>query len=228
MGLPVAVVLTGNISAGKSTLCRALADNLGYTLYLEPTIENPFLVKYYKCVPVGVGVGRGFGVLVCGRFRRCVYAPGAAVYGPCNRTRERGAPFSTSGMAIAACPGCGGSVAVGARCLARAHLHWRLCGVLVCRRREPKRYALPMQCWLLKQRFVTYVTALRDIIRGRSSSAGVILDRSVGGARGQGFPPVLKTRRVMLFTRAVLHRPFSTMNPSRRAGGPSALGPNRV
>ena len=43
----------GNISAGKSTLCRALADCLGYTLYLEPTIENPFLIKYYKCVGGG-------------------------------------------------------------------------------------------------------------------------------------------------------------------------------
>ncbi len=40
----------GNISAGKSTLCKSLADGLGYTLYLEPTIENPFLVKYYKYV----------------------------------------------------------------------------------------------------------------------------------------------------------------------------------
>ncbi len=49
--------------------------------------------------------------------------------------------------------------------------------------REPKRYALPMQCWLLKQRFATYISAMRDIVHGHSSSAGVILDRSVSGQR---------------------------------------------
>lgn len=30
----------GNISAGKSTLCRSLADELGYVLYLEPTVSD--------------------------------------------------------------------------------------------------------------------------------------------------------------------------------------------
>jgi hypothetical protein len=47
-----ALLRSGNISAGKSTLCRALADHLKYALYLEPTIENPFLVKYYRRAPL--------------------------------------------------------------------------------------------------------------------------------------------------------------------------------
>ena len=35
----LATQCTGNISAGKSTLCRTLADELGYVLYLEPTVR---------------------------------------------------------------------------------------------------------------------------------------------------------------------------------------------
>lgn len=30
----------GNISAGKSTLCRSLANDLGFVLYLEPTVRG--------------------------------------------------------------------------------------------------------------------------------------------------------------------------------------------
>ena len=37
------IVVEGNISAGKSTLCRALADELGYELFLEPMITNPYI-----------------------------------------------------------------------------------------------------------------------------------------------------------------------------------------
>lgn len=38
----------GNISAGKSTLCRDLAAELGYTLFLEPVVTNPYLELYYE------------------------------------------------------------------------------------------------------------------------------------------------------------------------------------
>ena len=41
------VVVEGNISAGKSTLCRSLADELGYELFLEPMITNPYIERYY-------------------------------------------------------------------------------------------------------------------------------------------------------------------------------------
>ena len=37
------IVVEGNISADKSTLCRALADELGYELFLEPMITNPYI-----------------------------------------------------------------------------------------------------------------------------------------------------------------------------------------
>jgi hypothetical protein len=40
-----------------------------------------------------------------------------------------------------------------------------------------------MQIWLLKQRFVTYICAMRDMIRGGATSKGVILDRSVSRRR---------------------------------------------
>lgn len=42
------IIVEGNISAGKSTLCRMLSDELNFALFLEPTIENPFLDKFYK------------------------------------------------------------------------------------------------------------------------------------------------------------------------------------
>lgn len=37
----------GNISAGKSTLCRDLAKALGFELFLEPVVTNPYLELYY-------------------------------------------------------------------------------------------------------------------------------------------------------------------------------------
>lgn len=45
------VIVEGNISAGKSTLCRDLATLLGYALFLEPTQSNPFLASFYKDPP---------------------------------------------------------------------------------------------------------------------------------------------------------------------------------
>lgn len=45
--------------------------------------------------------------------------------------------------------------------------------------KEPKKYALPMQIWLLKQRFVTYVRALKYSLDAAAHLKGVILDRSV-------------------------------------------------
>jgi deoxyadenosine/deoxycytidine kinase len=39
--------IAGNIGAGKSTLTRILEENLRWRAYLEPTIENPYLEKYY-------------------------------------------------------------------------------------------------------------------------------------------------------------------------------------
>mmetsp|Transcript_14886 Transcript_14886/g.51840 ORF Transcript_14886/g.51840 Transcript_14886/m.51840 type:complete len:348 (-) Transcript_14886:39-1082(-) len=86
------IIVEGNISAGKSTLCRKLSHELNYVLYLEPTVENPFLEPYYK---------------------------------------------------------------------------------------EPKKYALPMQLWLLKQRFITYVRALKYAMDPSTTLQGVILDRSI-------------------------------------------------
>ena len=39
------LIVEGNIGVGKTTLARKLADELNYKLYLEPTVENPFLGK---------------------------------------------------------------------------------------------------------------------------------------------------------------------------------------
>jgi deoxyadenosine/deoxycytidine kinase len=39
--------IAGNIGAGKSTLTRILEENLKWRAYLEPTIENPYLERYY-------------------------------------------------------------------------------------------------------------------------------------------------------------------------------------
>lgn len=39
--------IAGNIGAGKSTLTRILEENLRWKAYLEPTIENPYLERYY-------------------------------------------------------------------------------------------------------------------------------------------------------------------------------------
>eukprot|EP00947_MAST-08B_sp_MAST-8B-sp1_P001145 g1145.t1 len=85
------VCVEGNISAGKSTLCRSLAEELRYELFLEPVQTNPFIELYYG---------------------------------------------------------------------------------------DPKKYGLPMQMWLLKQRFLAYCLALRQTISS-SAPRGVILDRSI-------------------------------------------------
>lgn len=45
---------------------------------------------------------------------------------------------------------------------------------------EPKQYALPMQLWLLKQRYVTFINAIKFVMEKGGSTAGVVLDRSVG------------------------------------------------
>lgn len=42
------IIVEGNISAGKSTLCRRLQEELDCALFLEPTVANPFLEKFYK------------------------------------------------------------------------------------------------------------------------------------------------------------------------------------
>mmetsp|Transcript_20431 Transcript_20431/g.48376 ORF Transcript_20431/g.48376 Transcript_20431/m.48376 type:complete len:342 (-) Transcript_20431:37-1062(-) len=118
------IIVEGNISAGKSTLCKALSHELNYVLYLEPTVENPFLEPYYK---------------------------------------------------------------------------------------EPKKYALPMQLWLLKQRFITYVRALKYAMDPETDLKGVILDRSIfsdivfaeknfkdGNFTREGYDYYLKLRAQML------------------------------
>ena len=37
------LIVEGNIGIGKTTLARKLAKELNYQLFLEPTVENPFL-----------------------------------------------------------------------------------------------------------------------------------------------------------------------------------------
>ena len=41
------VLVEGNIGAGKTTLIRDLADELGFRVFLEPTSKNPYLAKFY-------------------------------------------------------------------------------------------------------------------------------------------------------------------------------------
>ena len=41
------LVIEGNIGVGKTTLARALAEQLGYKPFLEPALENPFLERFY-------------------------------------------------------------------------------------------------------------------------------------------------------------------------------------
>jgi len=91
---PKLVIVEGNISAGKTTLSRALAKRLDFELFLEPVVENPFLEKFYG---------------------------------------------------------------------------------------NPKRYAFPMQMWFLKQRFGTYLRAIRMLFNteGEKPVRGIIMDRSI-------------------------------------------------
>jgi len=42
------IIVEGNISAGKSTLTRQLAELLNYRVFLEPTSTNPFLADFYR------------------------------------------------------------------------------------------------------------------------------------------------------------------------------------
>ena len=48
---------------------------------------------------------------------------------------------------------------------------------------DPKKYALPMQMWFLKQRFTTYCQAMRFLLKGVDDQGqkvdGVVLDRSI-------------------------------------------------
>lgn len=76
--------------------------------------------------------------------------------------------------------------------------------------KEPKRYALRMQIWLLKHRYNTYYQALKEM---ESSGKGVILDRSIfsdfvfakknlvdGNISKEGFDKYFELRRKMLST----------------------------
>ena len=42
------IIVEGNIGVGKSTLARKMAKALGYTVFMEPTAENPYLEKFYS------------------------------------------------------------------------------------------------------------------------------------------------------------------------------------
>ena len=41
------VIIAGNIGVGKSTVTKMLAKRLGWQLYLEPVVDNPFLEDFY-------------------------------------------------------------------------------------------------------------------------------------------------------------------------------------
>lgn len=42
------IVIEGNIGAGKTTLCKMLAEERGYRLLLEQFADNPFLPHFYE------------------------------------------------------------------------------------------------------------------------------------------------------------------------------------
>ncbi|KAJ6234889.1 NADH dehydrogenase [ubiquinone] 1 alpha subcomplex subunit 10 [Anaeramoeba flamelloides] len=84
------IIIEGNISAGKTTLCRELGRLLDYEVFYEPTAKNPYLELYYA---------------------------------------------------------------------------------------DPKKWGLPMQLYLLRQRFMTYLHCLERLESGKIK--GVILDRSI-------------------------------------------------
>eukprot|EP00501_MAST-03F_sp_TOSAG23-6_P001331 GSMAST32.ASY1.ANO1.1380.1 assembled CDS len=92
--MPRLIIIEGNISAGKSTLCHQVGEHLGFATFLEPTTANPFLELYYM---------------------------------------------------------------------------------------NPKKYALALQIWILKQRYITYINALKFIANesNKSNVNGVLLDRSI-------------------------------------------------
>jgi len=83
------ILVEGNISAGKSTLCNSLGKVMGLKVEQEPTETNPYLCKYYQ---------------------------------------------------------------------------------------DPKRWAYPMQIWLLRQRYYVYLNAIQH---ASSTNESVLLDRSV-------------------------------------------------
>ena len=118
------VLVEGNISAGKSTLCAHLGKELDFKLYLEPTATNPLLEKFYK---------------------------------------------------------------------------------------DPKTWALPLQMWVLRQRYFTYVEALRSAASVGIGARGVVLDRSVfsdivfadknyrdGNISEEGYEEYMKVRKELL------------------------------
>lgn len=41
------VAVEGNIAAGKSTLCGQLSEIMGAEAFLEPSVDNPYLKKFY-------------------------------------------------------------------------------------------------------------------------------------------------------------------------------------
>ncbi|HOX26117.1 MAG TPA: deoxynucleoside kinase [Candidatus Krumholzibacteria bacterium] len=45
---PFYVAVAGNIGVGKSMLTRLLGQSLGWPMYFEPVINNPYLDDYYK------------------------------------------------------------------------------------------------------------------------------------------------------------------------------------
>ena len=45
---PRYIAVEGPIGVGKTTLAKQLADALHYPLLLEPTLENPFLERFYR------------------------------------------------------------------------------------------------------------------------------------------------------------------------------------
>ncbi|MDP2435420.1 MAG: deoxynucleoside kinase, partial [archaeon] len=42
------IIVEGNISAGKTTLCMELSKQLGCQVFLEPTLTNPYLADFYQ------------------------------------------------------------------------------------------------------------------------------------------------------------------------------------
>ena len=56
------ICVEGNISAGKSTLCKELAERLDYELFLEPVLTNPYIERYYADVSIAAPTPAG----VCG------------------------------------------------------------------------------------------------------------------------------------------------------------------